>query len=459
MVAKQNFILYLDAMPYDAITIDTSTVQQNGLRLESGLLATLQQFKTGPTTLLMTDIVINEIQSHLAKNAAEARVSALAALDNAVDNALCNDEGKVLKEAMVLALDDPDQVAKRRVANFLANSGVEVVSSELVNTKELAERFFAKQPPFEETGKKKNEFKDAIALMSLARWAEMQHRKILVVSADKGWAAFAHDSENLDVETSLPKALETVQTQTQSVRNSIEVFLAALEAEADAPALSSIKDIVKDVVVDWEIEVEANSSFYYEADDTHLSFESISPARDFGGHYMFKVVRLGNDMTTFQARVNVTANAHSSFSIDVWDSVDKEYVSMGSVSRNVDVTGGCDMLLTIFGDISGDIAELEVSDLELSQGITSVDFGEIEMDRDDYYYDEPDPEEALAASFDITVEELEDVLDHHEPHESSEGVLYGHNVYFKKDADPEIMAKIPGAAEQGWVRVGPNFER
>ncbi len=84
-------------MPYDAITIDTSTVQQNGLRLESGLLATLQQFKTGPTTLLMTDIVINEIQSHLAKNAAEARVSAQAALNNAVDNALCNDEGKALR--------------------------------------------------------------------------------------------------------------------------------------------------------------------------------------------------------------------------------------------------------------------------------------------------------------------------------------------------------------------------
>ena len=117
------------------------------------------------------------------------------------------------------------------------------------------------------------------------------------------------------------------------------------------------------------------------------------------------------------------------------------------------------MLLTLYGNISGEIAELEVADIELSQGIGSVDFGEIEWDRDDYAYDEPEPNAALAAAFEITPAELDEILDYHEPHASDDGTLYGYNVYFLMDADPEILAKISLHAGQHWVRLGPNFER
>jgi hypothetical protein len=63
--------------------------------------------------------------------------------------------------------------------------------------------------------------------------------------------------------------------------------------------------------------------------------------------------------------------------------------------------------------------------------------------------------EALAESLHITPDELEDVLDNWEPAENNEGFVHGYNVYFLKDANREILSKIPRALEQGWVRIGP----
>jgi len=67
---------------------------------------------------------------------------------------------------------------------------------------------------------------------------------------------------------------------------------------------------------------------------------------------------------------------------------------------------------------------------------------------------EQDFNEALADELGITPEELEDILESCDPHESSDGFQLGYNVNFLKDADPNILSKIPRAVEQGWVRIG-----
>ena len=62
-------------------------------------------------------------------------------------------------------------------------------------------------PPFEEPDKKKHEFPDAIALLSLEEWAEVNKTRILAVSCDRGWAAFAAESEWIVVDSDLASAL------------------------------------------------------------------------------------------------------------------------------------------------------------------------------------------------------------------------------------------------------------
>jgi len=67
---------------------------------------------------------------------------------------------------------------------------------------------------------------------------------------------------------------------------------------------------------------------------------------------------------------------------------------------------------------------------------------------------ERDEDEAVADHLGITVDELGE-LDHSlEPHESDDGLLYGYNVYFGDNANPEILAKVLHATDQRWVRIG-----
>jgi hypothetical protein len=56
----------------------------------------------------------------------------------------------------------------------------------------VVDMYFKLKAPFEE--KKRAEFPDAIALVSLERWAELNKLKILVVSYDSGWEEYCASS-------------------------------------------------------------------------------------------------------------------------------------------------------------------------------------------------------------------------------------------------------------------------
>ena len=61
---------------------------------------------------------------------------------------------------------------------------------------------------------------------------------------------------------------------------------------------------------------------------------------------------------------------------------------------------------------------------------------------------------AVAKALGVTIQELNDLEWSIEPCESDDGVPYGNNITFGEGSDPAILKKIPGAIEQGWVRVG-----
>lgn len=54
-------------MDYGAITIDTSIFDEKGLGLEFGILKTLEQFNGRPSHLVLSEIVVREVHSHLKK--------------------------------------------------------------------------------------------------------------------------------------------------------------------------------------------------------------------------------------------------------------------------------------------------------------------------------------------------------------------------------------------------------
>lgn len=61
----------------------------------------------------------------------------------------------------------------------------------------------------------------------------------------------------------------------------------------------------------------------------------------------------------------------------------------------------------------------------------------------------------VASTLELSVTELDELDPDIEEYEISEAVPYGYNVYFLKESNPAILAKVAGLIDGRWVRIGP----
>ncbi|MBX9346394.1 hypothetical protein K5M36_04765, partial [Chromobacterium vaccinii] len=72
--------------------------------------------------------------------------------------------------------------------------------------------------------------------------------------------------------------------------------------------------------------------------------------------------------------------AEGDFSLSVYDSVDRDYVCMGSVTATAEEEFDSEILITIAGDLNATLENLTVVDVEIVNPISSINFGTIELD-------------------------------------------------------------------------------
>ena len=106
------------------------------------------------------------------------------------------------------------------------------------------------------------------------------------------------------------------------------------------------------------------------------------------GIYDFNIVQTGKDKIVAKVGLSIKAEAQADFSLAVWDSIDKDYVPMGSTSAETEVDFEAAALITFEGDFSAAPPEVDVAELELVDAIKSVDFGSVSPDYSDDRYDE-----------------------------------------------------------------------
>ncbi|WP_019516437.1 PIN domain-containing protein [Sphingomonas sp. Mn802worker] len=363
-------------MPYDAFTIDTNAIIQGGINFDAGLLAQLDQFKDGPIQFVISEIVVRETLKHLQANTKKARDSTRAAMDRAVHLGLIAPEAA---KAATDALADSRAVARNRVAAFLEATGAETVPANLCAIDALLKSYFDPTPPFEGAGDKKNEFPDALALLSLEAWAKAGGKTVLAASADKGWQSFAETSNYVFVEGDLAAALQIVQAHAETAAEKVNTFLRRI-SEGDLPEdEKSLHAMLADALVEWDFDVEATAPYRYEVDATELRLESLE-LNEKDGDYGVTVVRLAAEEVVVRVDVEITAMAHVEFSLFAWDSIDREEIGMGGTAAASEETFDAALLITIAGSIDGAVADLEVIEVEVVEGLGSVDMGEIHLD-------------------------------------------------------------------------------
>lgn len=369
-----------EIIDYNALLVDTSIFDSNGLRLESGLLSKLNQFKKSHIEFIFPDVIKSEVQNHLEKKIKVSRNALEKSINDATDHLFF--DGSALNNAKKLLIDSDEikNLATSRLSNFIENTGALVLeSSKFVSVETLLQQYFSNKPPFAETGKKKNEFPDAIILLGVEKWAEENGFSVLAIAKDKDWKNYCESSDNIDYQENFAEGLSTFNQV-----NIPYTFIPNLEsAIADNKANTFIHLIemeLKSIVADLTPYQEADSSFLLEEDGMYINLKKLLFPNS-----KFRMIEL--DITegwiVLEVLASITIEAEGMFSLSIKDSIDKDYVSLGSNTVTVEKEFKSEILITIVGDLEADINELLIESVELIDPIETIYFGEVELDYGD----------------------------------------------------------------------------
>ncbi|MFC7420228.1 PIN domain-containing protein [Iodobacter arcticus] len=367
-------------MKYGAITLDTSIFDQQGLKLDRGLMKTLEQFNGKPIGLILSEIVVREVHKHLSKKVVETRAQLERAFHQSAEY-LPIDPSKLKDARANFIPNDSDQdISKEKVKSFVERTGAEVIKAEdYVDISNLIKRYFQAAPPFAETGKKKNEFPDAIALVSLESFAKKNNYKILAISADSDWAEFGKQSEWIDVIGDLSEGIAAFQPQEAAFK-----FCERLGGEllsGNATNISaSIDSFLSSAVSEIDAYPDADSAFFWDADYVEIEFVDFEILQDAEERPRLSPVQFQDGDISIALSVLIRGRASGKFSLSVHDSIDKDNVSMGTATKTVDFEFESELLLSAKGDFEGDIDEVDVDSIELLASPRYIDFGSLEPD-------------------------------------------------------------------------------
>lgn len=367
-------------MDYGAISVDTSIFDEKGLKLESGILQTLEQFRNKPSRLILSEIVIREVQSHLKNRAKDARALTVKAIRESKESLSISDCNADIARNAIIPTEDDNSVADKRIKLFTRKTDAEIISATgRVKLDEIIKKYFGAEPPFEEVGTKKNEFPDAIALMSLESWAKENQTKVLAVAKDKDWRRFAEESEYIDVIEDLAEAISKFQPHSAAIE-----FCSYIRKELPLKKPDAIYDIINhnldDQVAALDIYPDASSQFFIKPGYVELELGDFTFITDENGMALLHPVQGQNNTLVAEAKISILAYASTCFSLSVFDSVDKEHVDMGEASTSTVLEFDSEALLTFEGDFSGEVDDVELVDFKLLSYPSIVDFGDIEPD-------------------------------------------------------------------------------
>ncbi len=374
-------------MKYDVITLDTNIFRDKGWNLEGGILGQLAQFKEGPVQFVLSEIVVREIYKYLKIEAKNAHEAIDKANRESRKNGLFSPEISEQLDSLSKTALTADNAAKQRLQSFADMTGMGWIPAEKAEIKDLILRYFKPSAPFETSGNKKNEFPDAIALLSLEKFAESEQKNILAISKDTGWVNFAKSSKWIEIEEDIAEALQILQQHREEAMMIIASLLSEMSKGNQSNLFKEISDAMSVAVNDMTVYPEASSAFPIQPDWAFMSFQDFIFI-EFEEEYDFTVVQIGNAKIVALVAVTIQAKAECEFTFSNWDSTDKEYFPIGSTCAETDVEFDAVALITFEGNFSPDKLRVKLSNLELVETIDTVDFGLVEIDYSDNVYDD-----------------------------------------------------------------------
>jgi hypothetical protein len=356
-------------MKYGALTFDSQTVVSNGFDFDGGLLAQLKQLKHDSVQVVVTDTVKSEVARHLSESIQQA----LSALDTAVKKAVLHDITEVSFPDNLRGRDKARARAVVRLLTYLSDLNAKVLDHSGVRVEELMRRYFGRLPPF---SKKKNEFPDAISLLTLEEWAKSKDLRVLAISGDGDWEAFAAESTHIDVVKTVSEALNLIHGQMNTARVFAGTVLDKIAADNTSDLAKELGNKINDALEGVDVEGIGNSHYHIEEVDRPTldlrNFKILSDGR-------FLLLEGDQDLkeVVVLVKAELDVDAATTFYLSIFDSVDKDYSRVGSVEVPILTSIEVEMIIILRGP-EGSVV---IDRVEITEAPEAIDFGEVEPER------------------------------------------------------------------------------
>lgn len=355
------------------ISLDTSAFDRQRRGLERGLLRRLQQFADSDIQLVLSDVVLKELRAHMVEDAVEAHADLKKTLKKLEGSCQVAHTATEKISAELLVAGAPEDVAGKRIEAFLdVTDGIVLEAKDANPLEEVLARYFDIKPPFGRKESKRHEFPDAIALLTLNNWAKTKGTMLLVVTHDNDWKAYIEQSESLVAIDDLAEALGMFQDE--AANYFCQEILVGIREGDPKGIVGVVKDAVEDQQSKIDVEVVADSQFSVDAEysEVELEFVGIQHLEEDSA-----LEAIEYDKNTLVARLHVDVVAHvtTHFSFAKWDSIDKEYIPMGSTEVEHDREATLEVLVTFSGQLPGNPA---IDNVELVPETINAEFYDLE---------------------------------------------------------------------------------
>lgn len=341
-----------------------------------GILKQLEQFSGSPVEIIQSDVIHFEGVTHLSYEISEGLKGArsnLKALGRYVEV-----EGFISSHLGPKV--NPKELAEHKLNQLYKRINGRVIPSSKADVSTLMKMYFDSQPPFDTAKDKKHEFPDAVALLALEDWATTNQKRMVLVSKDKGWRAFANNSPLLHVVEDVSDALSLFQPH-----NKVKELIALLQSEGlleiNSELFKSISDEIKESAVNQEPTIDAGSFFNFEYDDVQIEYVG----HKFASHTADEKLRVAivlveDDKVVLSINTLITIKITAQFAFTQYDSIDKDYVPLGGSVEQRTASYEADVLLHFEGDWTDIPSHQLLSEIEIQGELESVELGEIGPD-------------------------------------------------------------------------------
>jgi hypothetical protein len=339
-----------------------------------GRIANLVQL--GKVKLVLSDIVINETKKHLsdsARNSIESINKARNDILKKID--LSNFAGVDIHGFLDIEVNkDISNEILVGFNNFLSKANVLVLESSKVSVDSILLDYFGNKPPFEDSGKKKNEFPDAI----MAHRIKMEYSKtnpIWIISEDIGFLSSFSDIDGINCLNSLNALYDLIS------QDDLVMYNLAQNYFDNKGNMLTLSEGIVEVMQESEIEIDGldydRKGLFggYEYDEVEIVKIDLSAIELFS----INEIQDTNILVTLKCRARIKSNCFfDDIDNSIWDSEEKEFLYLSEaevVEEHVVI-----FEVNINLNVDKDTMSLNVSDISLEDKILLNQFTRVSQE-------------------------------------------------------------------------------